>query len=120
MKKDLQSQIDNERREHAERVKNMLTEFKQDMQTVESTYRRKSSESTELASKLEQKHLKQQKVIDELKNLLQITVKSDQRKDALLQETKVAFQAERDKIAARMKEVDMEKNTLDEFKKTVR
>ena len=37
-----------------------------------------------------------------------------------MQETKVAFQAERDKIAARLKEVDIEKSTLDEYKKTIR
>ena len=69
---------------------------------------------------MEAKVQKSQKVIDELKNLLQITVKSDQKKDALLQETKVAFQAERDKIAARMRNVDVEKNTLDEYKKQIR
>jgi len=49
-----------------------------------------------------------------------MAVKSDQRKDALLQETKVAFQNERDKIASRLKEVDDEKSSLDEYKKSVR
>ena len=46
-----------------------------------------------------------------------MAVKSDQRKDALLQETKVAFQAERDKIEVRLRDVDVEKNTLDDYKK---
>ena len=35
----------------------------------------------------------------------------------MLQETKVAFQGERDKIASRLREVDVEKSTLDEYKK---
>ena len=69
---------------------------------------------------MEQKVRKQTTVIDELKNLLQMAVKSDQRKDALLQETKVAFTAERDRIASRIQEVDTEKNTLDEYKKVIR
>ena len=69
---------------------------------------------------MEQKVRKQTTVIDELKNLLQMAVKSDQRKDALLQETKVAFTAERDKIASRIQEVDTEKSTLDEYKKVIR
>ena len=49
-----------------------------------------------------------------------MAVKSDQRKDALLQETKVAFQAERDKIEVRLRDVDVEKNTLDDYKKQIR
>ena len=49
-----------------------------------------------------------------------MAVKSDQRKDALLQEAKVAFQAERDKIEGRLREVDVEKSTLDEYKKQIR
>ena len=49
-----------------------------------------------------------------------MAVKSDQRKDSLLQETKVAFISERDKIASRLKEIDDEKNSLDEYKKSIR
>ena len=49
-----------------------------------------------------------------------MAVKSDQRKDALLQETKVAFQNERDKIEVRLRDVDVEKNTLDDYKKQIR
>ena len=84
---------------------------------MDSTHKRKTGEHTTLTLKLEQKVQKQGNVIEELKNLLQMAVKSDQRKDALLQETKVAFQAERDKIETRLREVDVEKNTLDEYKK---
>ena len=90
------------------------------MQTVESSHKRKQHDTGALTTKLESKVSKQQKAIEELKNLLQITVKSDQRKDALLQETKVAFQTERDKIATRIKDVDVEKSTLDEYKKQIR
>ena len=49
-----------------------------------------------------------------------MTVKSDQRKDALLQETKVAFQTERDKIANRLRELETERSSLDEYKKSTR
>lgn len=49
-----------------------------------------------------------------------MAVKSDQRKDALLQETKVAFTTERDKIANRIREIDDEKGGLDDYKKKIR
>lgn len=49
-----------------------------------------------------------------------MAVKSDQRKDAIIQETKVAVKADRDKIATRIKEIDVEKSTLDEFKRKLR
>ena len=84
MKRDLQSLLDRERRENGEKVNKMLTEFKTDMQTVETAHKRKQTEASTLTIKLESKVQKQQKAIDELKNLLQMTVKSDQRKDALL------------------------------------
>ena len=61
-----------------------MTDFKQDMQTVEDTHKRKTGESTNLTLKLEAKVQKQERAIEELKNLLQMAVKSDQRKDALL------------------------------------
>ena len=70
LKKDLQGLIDSERRAHNEKVKTLVTDFKQDMQTVESTHKRKTSESTALTVKMEAKVQKQEKVIDELKNLL--------------------------------------------------
>ena len=47
------------------------------MQTVEATHKRKTSESTQLTLKLENKVQKQEKAIEELKNLLQMAVKSD-------------------------------------------
>ena len=53
MKKDLQEQIDKDRRTHSEKVKELMTEFKQDMQTVESTHKRKQGESGALTIKLE-------------------------------------------------------------------
>lgn len=49
-----------------------------------------------------------------------MAVQSDQRKDAIIQETKVAVKADRDRIASRIKELDVERNTLDEYKKGLR
>lgn len=59
MKKKLQSQLDNERRAHAEKVNSLLAEFKQDMHTVESAHRRKTSEQSASTTKLEAKVAKQ-------------------------------------------------------------
>ena len=77
MKKDLTSQLDSERRENAKKMQDLLNDFKQDMKTVEATHKRKRDENAALTVKLESKVMKQQKVIDELKTLLQMTVKSD-------------------------------------------
>ena len=55
----------------------MVSEFKSDMQTVESTHNRRQNEAKQNVNKLEQKVRKQTTVIDELKNLLQMAVKSD-------------------------------------------
>ena len=84
MKRDLKDQLDKERRTHAEKVKQLLADFKADMATVESTHNKRHSDQKHLSSKTEAKVKKQEQAIEELKNLLQMAVKSDQRKDALL------------------------------------
>lgn len=70
MKKDLQQQLDKERKGNAEKVKDLLADFKQDMKIVEGAHERKTSEQTQKALKLETKVQKQGKAIEELKNLL--------------------------------------------------
>jgi len=59
MKRDLQSLLDRERRENGEKVNKMLTEFKTDMQTVETAHKRKQTEASTLTIKLESKVQKQ-------------------------------------------------------------
>lgn len=59
MKRDLTDQLDKERRANSEKVKDLLTDFKQDMQTVESTHKRKQNDTGALSTKLESKVQKQ-------------------------------------------------------------
>ena len=49
-----------------------------------------------------------------------MAVKSDQRKDALLQEVKVAFEKEKGKVEKRIKELDTEKDGVDKYKKDLK
>ena len=53
--------------------------------------------------------MKQAKAIEELKSLLQMAVKSDQKKDDLLAELKAAFEKEKARVSGRIKELDAEK-----------
>lgn len=53
MKKDLTHQLDKEKRTNAEKMKDLITDFKQDMQVVEGTHQRKSTERTQQMLKLE-------------------------------------------------------------------
>jgi len=101
-------------------VKSLLADFKDDMQTVESTHKSKDKDAVMRVAKLENKCTKQAKAIDELKHLLQMAVKSDHRKDSLLSELKVAFEKEKTKVERRMNELDGEKSSVDQYKKEVK
>ena len=103
-----------------ETVKSLLTDFKDDMSTVENTHKNKQKGAETQVAKLENKVMKQTKMIDELKNLLQITVKSDQKKDALLAEVKVAFEKEKTKVERRINELDAEKNGVEKYKRDLK
>ena len=64
--------------------------------------------------------MKQGKMIDELKNLLQMAVKSDQKKDALLAELKVAFEKEKARVEKRMNELNTEMSSVEKYKKELK
>ena len=49
-----------------------------------------------------------------------MAVKSDQKKDALLAEVKVAFEKEKTKVERRINELDAEKNGVDRYKKDLK
>ena len=53
-----------------ETVKSLLSDFKDDINTVESTHKNKQRDAETHVVKLESKVTKQAKMIDELKNLL--------------------------------------------------
>lgn len=55
MKKTLTSNLDKERQNAADKIKSMITEFKEDMHTIDSTHNRKQSESRAAVNKFEQK-----------------------------------------------------------------
>ena len=52
----------------------------------------------------------------ELKNLLQMAVKSDSRKEALLEEMKVSFEKEKQSLSSKTTSVDKEKESIKEYK----
>ena len=120
LQSDTQHQIKELKTKSEMTVKSLLADFKDDMHTVESTHKSKAKDAITSVAKLENKVTKQAKAIDELKHLLQMAVKSDHRKDALLSELKVAFEKEKTKVERRMNELDGEKNSVDQYKKEVK
>lgn len=120
MRKDLSAQLASHKKEADSKVQALVAEFRTDMQTVESTHKRVTAEHLASIAKLESKNHKQASALEELKQVLQMAVKSDQRKDSLLQEVKVAFESERNKIAKRLEELDKEKNSVDGYKREIR
>ena len=53
MKKNLTNNLDNEKRTAADKIKAMMTEFKEDMHTIESSHTRKQNESKASVQKLD-------------------------------------------------------------------
>lgn len=98
----------------------METEFKRDMGVVDLELKRQTSILKEQLAKLENKLTKSVQQNSELKNLLQMAVKSDTRKDALLEEVKIQFENERKKIADKINLIETEKNSIDGFKKDIK
>lgn len=74
----------------------------------------------EQVAKLENKLMKSTQQNAELKGLLQLAVKSDTRKEALIEELKVQFEGERSRVAARLEAVEREKQSIDEYKKELK
>ena len=90
------------------------------MEVVDLELRRQTSILKEQIVKLENKLNKTVLQNTELKNLLQMAVKSDTGKDALMLEMKVQFDNERKKIAERIALTEQEKQSLDGYKKEIK
>ena len=109
LEKETQQKVTEIKKKSEETVKSLLMDFKDDMRTVETTHKDKQKTADTVVAKLEPKVMKQAKAIEELKNLLQMAVKSDQKKDDLLAELKAAFEKEKARVSGRIKELDAEK-----------
>ena len=70
-------------------LKNLVSDFQADMRTVDSEVSRKVARLTEENHQLRLKNDQNKKQLLETRKLLNLAVASDNRKDALIEETKI-------------------------------
>ena len=101
---------------HEDKVKDMLSDFQRDMQTIDLQLKKQTGDLKRKLDMTAEKLAKQMSLNVELKNLLQMAVKSDNRKEALLEEMKVSFEKEKQNLSEKANSVDKEKESVKEYK----
>lgn len=96
------TQIAEQKLKYESMIRELKKEFQHDIGIVDLELKRQTSALKEQVAKLDSKLVRSTQQNSELKGLLQLAVKSDTKKDSLLEELKVQFEQERKRIADKL------------------